>query len=93
MLARITSAKATGSFRLSLVFEDGTEADVDLRDQIVGRGGVFTALEEPDFFKLVQVDHEAGTVIWPNNVDLDPDVLYSLATSRPVSLPTRAQTA
>jgi hypothetical protein len=27
----------------------------------------------------VYVDHEAGTIAWPNDVDLDPDTLYELA--------------
>jgi len=27
----------------------------------------------------VYVDEEAGTIAWPNDVDLDPDTLYELA--------------
>jgi hypothetical protein len=27
-------------------------------------------------FSLVAVDPVAGTVVWPNGVDLDPDVLH-----------------
>jgi hypothetical protein len=45
---------------------------------------VFAPLEEIDFFKQVQVDPEAGTLVWPNGVDLCPDVLYSLATGKPI---------
>jgi len=39
----------------------------------------FIPLKDPDFFSQVRVDPEAGTVVWPNGVDLDPDVLYHQA--------------
>jgi hypothetical protein len=50
----------------------------------VGRGGVFAALEEIEFFKQVKVDPEIGTLVWPNEVDFCPDVLYSEATGTPL---------
>jgi hypothetical protein len=47
-------------------------------------GGVFSQLEDVGFFSQVQVDPEAGTIVWPNGVDFCPDVLYSLATGKPI---------
>jgi hypothetical protein len=41
-------------------------------------------LSDVDFFSRVQVDPEAGTLVWPNGVDFCPDVLYSLATGEPL---------
>lgn len=84
MLNRIQSVRALGGYRLNLGFTDGRSGDVDLRDDVVGRGGVFTDLEDVSYFARVQVDAEAGTIMWPNGVDLDPDVLYSRATGRPL---------
>ena len=40
---------------------------------------MFVALQDPDVFAQVTVDVEAGTIVWPNGVDLDPDVLYEAA--------------
>ena len=35
-------------------------------------------------FKQVQLDTEAGTVVWPNGVDFCPDVLRHYATGAPL---------
>jgi len=69
---------------LELTFTDGTKGELDLKERITSRGGVFVPLRNIDFFKQVEVDLEAGTVVWPNNVDLCPDVLYSLVTGKPI---------
>jgi hypothetical protein len=31
------------------------------------------------FYAQVAVDADAGTIFWPNGVDLDPDMLYDAA--------------
>ncbi len=84
MLPRVEQVRHLGDYRLELRFTDGTKGELDLKERVVGRGGVFAPLEDVSFFKQVQVDHEAGTIVWPNEVDLCPDVLYSLVTGRPV---------
>lgn len=82
MHPRATHVRPTGDFRVHLTFTDGLSAEVDLRDWIVGRGGVFRPLESPEFFRQVRVNPEFGTIEWPNQVDLDPDVLYSRAVGK-----------
>ena len=86
MFPRITDVKHTEGYCLELTFADGVQAELDFADRILGRGGVFARLEDVDFFKQVRVDPEAGTLIWPNDVDLDPDVLYSEATGTPIEV-------
>jgi hypothetical protein len=66
-----------------LAFTDGSIGAVDLAPWVKGRGGVFAALQDPTFFARVTVDTDAGTIVWPNGVDLDPDVLYEAAQPRP----------
>ena len=85
MLPRVTSVKHLRDYELELSFSDGTIASLDFRPRVAGRGGVFKALESTEFFKLVSVDQEAGTIVWPNGVDLCPDVLYAEATGKPIS--------
>ena len=87
MFPRIVAVKYLHDYELAITFADGRQATMDFTDKILGRGGVFTPLEDVNFFAQVRVDPEAGTLVWPNNVDLDPDVLYSEATGTPLPLP------
>ena len=80
MFPRVKLVRHVCDYRLELTFADGTTREVDFRQRIVDRGGVFRELEDVGFFKRVQVDPEAGTIVWPNGVDFCPDVLYAMAT-------------
>ena len=84
MFPRVKEVRHVADYRLGIKFTDGTAGEIDFRDRIVGRGGVFKPLEEISFFRQVQVDPEAGTIVWPNDVDFCPDVLYSLVTGKPI---------
>ena len=84
MFPRVKQVRHLGEYRLELTFTDGTKGDLDLRERAVGRGGVFSLLEDISFFRQVKVDPEAGTIVWPNEVDSCPDVLYSLVTGKPI---------
>ncbi len=84
MFPRVTEVRHLGEYRLELSFTDGTKGELNLKERVVGRGGVFTPLEDIGFFSQVKVDPEAGTIVWPNEVDFCPDVLYSLVTGRPI---------
>ena len=84
MLPRVKAVRHLGGYRLELTFTNGARGEVDFKDRVVGRGGVFERLEDEEFFRSVQVDAEAGTLVWPNGVDFCPDVLYCLATGEPL---------
>lgn len=56
-----------------VVFDDGSEGDVDFSEYL-GRGQVFEALREPAFFKQARI--EGGTIAWPNGADIAPETLY-----------------
>ena len=43
----------------------------------VNGAGVFEPLADPAFFAQVRVAPEAGTVVWPNGVDMAPEPLYA----------------
>lgn len=86
MFPRIKAVRHLADYRLELTFTDDTKGEIDLKERITGRGGVFEPLQDVAYFKQVKVDTEAGTIVWPNGVDFCPDVLYSLATGHPIRI-------
>jgi len=76
MHPRIIHVAVPIPFRVALDFADGTRGTVDLTPWIEGKRGDFAALQDPAFFTQVRVDPDAGTIVWPNGADLDPDMLY-----------------
>jgi hypothetical protein len=59
-----------------LRFEDGTTAEVDLRDY-PSRGTIFRPLADVSYFKRFAV--MGGTLTWPNGADIAPERLHELA--------------
>lgn len=77
-LIKITRVKPLDDHWLRLWFSDGAIKDVDL-DQLLARGGVFAPIhDDRSTFEAVKVN-QSGTIEWPGEVDLDPDVLYGRA--------------
>ena len=82
-LVDITDVAVVGSYRLRLTFADGSVGEVDFADR--EWRGVFEPLRDPSYFARVTVDPEAGTIAWPDGLDMAPEPLYEEARSRPVS--------
>lgn len=75
-LPRITEATALHDRWLRLRFTDGVVQDVNVAP-VLARGKLFATLRDSDeAFAQVGVNQESGTVEWPGEIDLDPDVLY-----------------
>ena len=83
MLRDVVSVQTLPEHRLRVKFDDGTEGVVDVA-QLVEFTGVFERLGDPEFFAKASVHPELGTVFWPNNADLDSDVLYAKVAGVPV---------
>jgi len=71
---RIVSVEPLGGHRLRLRFSDDLVRELDFAGVLVG--GVFGPLEDEATFAQASIDPIAGTICWPNGVDLDPDVLH-----------------
>ena len=68
----VAATPLEGTFAL-LKFSDGVELVVNLRRFM--RGPIFDEVFTNGLFSKVAVDHDAGTIVWPNGADLDPEVL------------------
>lgn len=74
-LVRVREVEPLDGFKVNLTFTDGSSKVIDL-DRFL-RGPVFEPMrKDPELFRAVRVDEEAGTIVWPNAGDIDPDVLY-----------------
>lgn len=71
----ITHVEVLHDHVVRLRFTDGEERTIDLGPYL--HGPVFAQIRhDPQAFASVRVDHEAGTIVWPNGADLAPEVLY-----------------
>ncbi len=61
-------------FVLRLYFNDGKIKDVNVEPVLYGE--LYAPLRRKELFEQVIIDQEAGTVVWPNGADFDPDMLY-----------------
>jgi hypothetical protein len=89
MLNDIVEVRPLGGHRLFLRFADGVTGEIDLMP-LLRFTGVFEPLREPEYFVLVRVEPDVGTIVWPNGADLCPDVLRHHLTGEP--LPDQADT-
>jgi hypothetical protein len=57
-------------------FSDGAVMEIGVSD-LLSRGGVFGPIRESrELFEQVRVNPESRVVEWPEEIDLDSDVLY-----------------
>jgi len=78
----VTGVAVLGEHVLRLLFSDGTAGDVDFSAE--RWTGVLAQLNDPAYFAQVTVDPEAGTITWPDGIDLAPEPLYEQAKAHPL---------
>jgi hypothetical protein len=83
MTPRLAEAKYVRDYILHLRFADGTEGDVDLRQELEGE--VFAPLKDLAFFQAFTLSPELHTVTWPNGADFAPEFLYEKSIERGIT--------
>ena len=78
----VAGVAVVGDHVLRLLFSDGTAGDVDFSAE--RWTGVLEPLNDPTYFAEVIVDPEAGTIAWPNGIDLAPEPLHEQARAHPL---------
>ena len=61
-------------YKISLTFNDRVTKVVDIEPYL--DKGIFLELREPDYFNKVTLS--GNTIVWPNEADFCPDVLYEI---------------
>jgi hypothetical protein len=81
-MIKIIEARALDTYRLYVKFSDGVEGEVDL-SALAGQG-VFTAWNDPAFFKRMKISSTGRSIDWGNQIDLCADSIYLSLTKQTV---------
>jgi hypothetical protein len=85
MLYTVKKVQYLEEYKIKLSFNDKSVKIIDLEKMLKNAKNMFLPLKNTDYFKQVKCD--GTTIIWPNGVDLCPDVLYKMG--KPVKHPIR----
>lgn len=72
MNPRVKEVFVLENYHLLLIFKNHEQKIFDMKPYL--STGVFQRLRNPAFFSAAKVDH--GTVVWSEEIDFDPDILY-----------------
>lgn len=81
----VVGVAVVGEHVLRLLFSDGAAGDIDFSAE--RWTGVLEPLNDPAFLAQATVGDEAGTVVWPGEIDLAPEPLYEQAKAHPLLPP------
>ena len=71
--SQVCSVSYIGGRKLEVTFTDGVTRELEFHNDWIG---YLEPLNKDDFLAKVLVDPVAHTLSWPNEIDLDPDVLH-----------------
>ena len=80
MFMHVTDAQHVEGYRVQLSFNDGTTAEISLKDSL--EGPIFAPLRDVEYFRSFSI--VGHTLAWANGADFAPEYLRSL-----VSIPAR----
>lgn len=73
-LYSVIDFKIIGDYALYLKFDDESEKIINFEPILLGN--LFGQLRDLTLFNQVRLDYELGTLVWPNDADIDPTVLH-----------------
>jgi len=79
----VTEMLILDDYKLQLTFDDGKSGVLDCKP-FIDKGGVYSKLRDPEFFKSVKINSELGVLTWGDEIDIAPETVYSIATGSPL---------
>ncbi|MCH1627235.1 DUF2442 domain-containing protein [Fredinandcohnia sp. SECRCQ15] len=81
-MVRVLSFYPTKTFKLILEFENSDYRLLDMREFLHNKEGLMKEIiNDIEVFMTAKLDEVAGTVMWANDVDFDPGILYESSIS------------
>jgi len=77
MFVHVLAAEPRDGRTVFVEFDDGTSKVVDVAPHLT-RGVLARLGADDDAFRELYVDSDAGTICWPGDLDLAPELLASL---------------
>lgn len=79
----VTEMRILDDYKLQLTFDDGKSGVLDCK-LFINKGGVFSKLRNPEFFKSVKINSDLGVLTRDDEIDIAPETVYSIATGSPL---------
>jgi hypothetical protein len=76
MIARVTEARYRENYTIWIKFNDGSEGEVDLKEELWGP--IFEPLNDINQFRNFSVHPDLHTITWDNGADFSPEFLHSI---------------
>jgi len=73
MITRVIDARHIEQYSIWIKFNDGSEGEVDLKDELWGP--VFEPLKDINQFRKFSVHPDLHTITWENGADFSPEFL------------------
>ncbi|MEW5980270.1 MAG: DUF2442 domain-containing protein [Acidobacteriota bacterium] len=73
MIPKVVEARYVQDYTIWVKFDDGSDGEVDLKDQLWGP--VFEPLKDLRSFRNFKVHPELHTIVWENGADFSPEFL------------------
>lgn len=87
MFLHVTQAAYRNDYKVWLSFNDGTEGEIDLADELYGE--LFEPLLDKEFFRTFTL--EGHTLYWENGADFAPEFLREQMTKQSTPLVSNAR--
>jgi len=79
----VVSAEYLADYKIRVTFTNKKKGVMDFLPYIK-KGGIYSKLQDLNFFKQFEINKDLGILTWGNEIDIAPETLYSEVTGDPL---------